>query len=324
MRNPLISIIIPAFNNERIIKHTLESIINQTYTHWECLVVDDGSSDKTMQVVDGFSKKDSRINFFRRPKHKKKGPSACRNYGLHIAKGDYVLFLDSDDILAETCLVKRLEFIENNLDFDLWIFKTKTFVNGLYDDNRVFNLGLDSYSDEKYLSLFCQGKHPFCVTGPIWNISSLKSINGFDENLQVFEDPDLHIRAFESGLKSKTNAYSESDSFYRLSLEKRQNQEEKSTINKIDKSAYVFFKKHLKSKSLELRKYGLKYYVNNVLQKSSIWMKIRFYKLFSFHSVFNIKAVIFIPLMLVYKVLKIDSVNGLGYYRLNNFVFNKD
>ena len=78
----LVSIIIPTFNRANLISYTLDSVLNQDYTSWECLVVDDGSTDKTQEVVLGYIQKDSRIKLLHRPNDWIKGANSCRNYGL--------------------------------------------------------------------------------------------------------------------------------------------------------------------------------------------------------------------------------------------------
>ncbi|QLC67497.1 glycosyltransferase [Flavobacterium sp. LPB0248] len=105
---PLISIVIPTFNRENLIKETLQSIIIQTYSNWECIIVDDGSSDKTVDVVKEFIKKDSRFSLYCLGH---KGVSSARNYALSKISGEFIQFLDSDDLLDENKFVKSLEII---------------------------------------------------------------------------------------------------------------------------------------------------------------------------------------------------------------------
>ncbi|WP_343347203.1 glycosyltransferase [Terrisporobacter petrolearius] len=91
---PLLSIIVPAFNIENYISRCLESLINQNYKNIEIIVVDDGSKDKTGEIIDDYAKQDYRIKFI----HKKnEGVSIARNTGIDIAKGDYIGFVDGDD-----------------------------------------------------------------------------------------------------------------------------------------------------------------------------------------------------------------------------------
>ena len=77
---PLVSIIIPTYNREHLIGETLDCVISQTYTNWECIVVDDGSHDNTPEVIKSYFNNDERIKFYNRPDYKNKGASSCRNY----------------------------------------------------------------------------------------------------------------------------------------------------------------------------------------------------------------------------------------------------
>ena len=76
--NDLVSILTPTYNTEKFIRSTIESAQNQTYTNWECIVVDDGSTDNTCQVVSDYISKDNRFQFYNRPKDLLKGPNSCR------------------------------------------------------------------------------------------------------------------------------------------------------------------------------------------------------------------------------------------------------
>ncbi len=106
---PLVSIIIPAYNREHLIGETLDSVLIQTYTNWECIVVDDGSNDNTEEIINSYSEKDNRFQFYHRPTTGKKGASACRNYGLEKSKGELIQFLDSDDLLAKNKLEEQVK-----------------------------------------------------------------------------------------------------------------------------------------------------------------------------------------------------------------------
>ena len=115
---PKITIIIPVYNREKLLAFTLESIIEQTFTDWECILVDDISNDDSFTVLQEYQKKDSRFKVFHRPKALRKGANSCRNYGFLQATGSYIKWFDSDDIM----LTKHLEIsyktiVNNKLDF---------------------------------------------------------------------------------------------------------------------------------------------------------------------------------------------------------------
>ena len=160
MTNYLVSIIIPVYNAEKYLKDCLDSIIAQTYTNWECLLIDDGSKDSSAQICDEYVSADSRFKVF----HKENGGvSMARNYGISIASGSYICFLDSDDLLKPQYLETALNEIS---DYDLLIFGF-TRINGHRDgdvlpDNRqglnekeCERLLYDLKDDEQTSEFFC-------------------------------------------------------------------------------------------------------------------------------------------------------------------------
>ncbi len=115
---PSISIIIPTYNRAHLVKETLDSIIAQTFTDWECILVDDGSTDATVSILKDYAKKDKRFKVFERSSSQKKGANTCRNIGLKKAEGNYIVLFDSDDLMTEDHLETKYNGISNtNLDF---------------------------------------------------------------------------------------------------------------------------------------------------------------------------------------------------------------
>ena len=123
----LVSIIIPTFNRADLIIETLNSIKEQTYKHWECLVVDDGSTDDSLTLLTEYQNLDERFKIFKRPYNALKGANTCRNIGLENALGDYIVFFDSDDLMTPNHLELKIKAIEDNA-CDYVITKT-TFFN---------------------------------------------------------------------------------------------------------------------------------------------------------------------------------------------------
>jgi glycosyltransferase involved in cell wall biosynthesis len=114
----LVSIIIPTYNRAHLIAETLDSVIVQTYSDWECIVVDDGSTDKTEELLNNYTRKDNRIKYYQRPTDRAKGGNTCRNYGFELSNGEYINWFDSDDIMKETFIEKKVEILEKEkLDF---------------------------------------------------------------------------------------------------------------------------------------------------------------------------------------------------------------
>jgi len=123
-KKPLISIIIPCYNSEKYLSVCLKSVINQTYENWECLLINDGSKDNTLAVLEEFSSSNKKFKVF---SQQNKGLSATRNLGIENATGDYLFFLDSDDLLIENSLQKLANEVDDENDIITGITVT---VNG--------------------------------------------------------------------------------------------------------------------------------------------------------------------------------------------------
>ena len=98
MQSPLVSIIVPCYNQGQYIDECLQSIIEQSYTHWECIVVNDGSNDDSQEHINGWKKKDKRISSI---SIKNGGVSQARNLGISLAQGIFILPLDADDKISK-------------------------------------------------------------------------------------------------------------------------------------------------------------------------------------------------------------------------------
>ena len=135
MENALVSIIIPTYNRVDLIGETLKSIIAQTYQHWECIIIDDGSIDGSLELIKSFLKTDSRFKLYCRPHNRRKGASSCRNIGLEKATGKYIQFLDSDDLLMKNKLEEQLKVSKGD-DLILLTCKWGGFENSTDLENR--------------------------------------------------------------------------------------------------------------------------------------------------------------------------------------------
>lgn len=217
MQTPLVSIIIPTYNREKFIVQTLDSLLHQQYINWESLVVDDGSSDTTKQKVLAFVKNDKRIKFFEREKSNK-GASVCRNIGLQKASGEFVIYLDSDDLLAEWCIAERVKKMLENPELDFAVFHAKTFTHKI-DDGHLHTTGITT---QKPLYHFLAGHCIWQTMCPIWKKDFLIALGGFDEDFQRFQDAEFHVRALlAKELQYKIFAEMKYDCYYRLEHEKR-------------------------------------------------------------------------------------------------------
>jgi glycosyltransferase involved in cell wall biosynthesis len=128
MKSPKISIIIPCYNQAIFLEETLQSVLDQTYTNWECLIINDGSTDATDKIAQNWIKKDNRFLYF----HKENGGlSAARNFGLEKMTGDFVQFLDSDDCLERSKFQQSMGEILNNPTANIVISNFEMFVDNV-------------------------------------------------------------------------------------------------------------------------------------------------------------------------------------------------
>lgn len=185
----IVSIIIPTFNRENLIKECLDSILIQTNPNWEAVVVDDGSTDSTWSVLQTYTEKDNRIKIVKR-QGEPKGANRCRNQGVEHCTGDYVLFLDSDDLIGNTCIENRINYINKYPQLDFIVFPEVGFIKNPKEDNFHLKHIIKSESDIK---AFLSNKTTWLTSGPTIKKSFFNTIK-FNEQLQKGQDWDLYTR----------------------------------------------------------------------------------------------------------------------------------
>src|SRR5690606_36042782 len=121
----LVSIIVPNFNRAKYVQDALDSIINQSYKNLEILVVDDASSDDSVEVVEGYARRDGRIKLIKVETNK--GAPYCRNLGLSRASGTYLNFFDSDDIMHPEKISSQIRLFDEEENLDVVICQTRFF-----------------------------------------------------------------------------------------------------------------------------------------------------------------------------------------------------
>jgi len=191
---PRVSIVIPTYNQANLLRSALETVINQTETRWEALIIDNSSSDHTADVVCGFN--DPRLSLLTIQNF---GIiAASRNLGINTARGEWVAFLDSDDLWTFDKLGKCLQSAEDQTDL---ICHRENTIRG---DN-VINTSPSRSSDwPSYRNLLFHG-NCFSPTAVMVRTNFLKKANGFSENpdFVTVEDYDLWLRMLELGLRVK-------------------------------------------------------------------------------------------------------------------------
>lgn len=188
--NPEVSVIIPLFNRRDLIGETLCSIQSQTYENWEVIVVDDGSNDGSFEYVEEFTKSDSRIKLYKRT-NKPKGAPSCRNLGVEKSQGKYVIFLDSDDILAPFCFDQRVKYMNDHPDLDFAVFHVILFTKTPGDSLILWNI----FKDGDDIYRFLNSDSPWQTTSPIWTKKFLRKLGPWDEEAISWQDWEFHIRA---------------------------------------------------------------------------------------------------------------------------------
>ena len=193
---PYISVIIPNFNRGDLLKETLESLVMQDFQDWEAIIVDDGSGDESEQTANSFIQKDPRFRLHNR-ECLPSGAPVCRNIGIRMAKGSFLMFLDSDDLLRPFALSQRVEMTLMKPGFDFWVFPMLMF----RDDpkNAKFFWNIDNGKPD--LNRFLVLDAPWQTSGPLWRKEAVLKINGFTEGLACWQDVDFHQKALIAGLK---------------------------------------------------------------------------------------------------------------------------
>lgn len=186
-KDDLISVIIPVYNSEKYIERAISSLLKQTYHNVEIIVVDDGSSDKTSEIVYNLIQKDSRITIIQ---NKSKGVSSARNTGIKQCNGKYIMFLDSDDEYEEDTIMTMHDIVDGN-DIQLGVCnyqqvgKNSTYINDKYISNTTID-------KEEYM--LQDINHGHCIYyGALWNkiyIADIIKENQilFDESIHLGED----------------------------------------------------------------------------------------------------------------------------------------
>lgn len=192
---PIVSVIVPCYNVARYIKKCIQSIINQTYSSIEIIIVDDGSPDETPQILDELILKDNRIKVI----HKNnEGVSAARNSGLRIAAGDYIVFVDGDDYLAEDYVSYMLQLAEKD-DAD-FVLSKKWFMRDC--QNQISDDYVETISPAEATSLLLS---PYIMVG-CWNKMFRKKFldnNNLQFSTSLFYGEGLHFITRASQLANK-------------------------------------------------------------------------------------------------------------------------
>jgi hypothetical protein len=187
--NKLVSIIVPCYNQAHFLDEALQSVLNQSYIYWECIIVNDGSPDNTEDKAKEWCAKDKRFRYLYK---KNGGLSSARNAGIKISKGTYILPLDSDDILHEDFLVKTVPVLQNDSSLAIVSCYSKFFKDDI--SNIVYELKPKGTTHE-YLLYVNQLSATSLYRKECW-----ESVGGYDETMKNgFEDWEFWIAITKRG-----------------------------------------------------------------------------------------------------------------------------
>lgn len=192
--NHLVSILIPNFNKGNYLRETLDSVLNQSYENWECIVVDDYSTDDSWEIIEEYVSKDPRFRIFKRPSNRLTGGNAARNFAFEMSLGEFINWLDSDDLISKDFIQGKLKLFEKDPKLDF-----------VFSDIREFK---DDFSEAKFMKKLDFNKIPEnppfkYMTGEFWIQTGLplfkrnylaKYKKHFDENLLMGQESEFFVR----------------------------------------------------------------------------------------------------------------------------------
>jgi glycosyltransferase involved in cell wall biosynthesis len=188
--HPIVSIILPAYNAEAYIFETITSVLNQSFSDFELLIINDGSTDRTLNIIQEFT--DIRIRTINQPNG---GHSIARNRGIIESRGKYISFIDADDLWTKEKLLYQVEFLETNTNFN----SVYTLGEAISSDGSFLNLiSFEGYSGNILPKLFFNPLIIHCSSILIKS-EVFRIIKGFRIDISHYEDWDLFLRISSLG-----------------------------------------------------------------------------------------------------------------------------
>ena len=197
----VVSIIIPLFNKEKFIEQTLKSVSQQTFSNWECIIIDDKSTDKSFQIARDYIKNDKRFSLI---KNLNKGAGAARNLGLRDAKGKYIQFLDADDVISDEKLESQVALFQKNHEIS---FVTCAWGRFRQSNFESYHQYMDSYRDFdsslQFLESLITSKGYFPIHSYLIRREIINKAGYFNESLSLNDDGEFMMRVIVNSKKIK-------------------------------------------------------------------------------------------------------------------------
>jgi len=195
---PMVTIIMATYNRAHFILESLVSVQRQSFTDFECLIIDDGSSDNTAEVIQRILETDPRFCYFERSENYKKGLPGCRNYGLDLASGNYIIFFDDDDLVHPQNLEICLKLVEKSkidfVNYQKQVFYDKYPTLGQINSDTL----TPAYFEAKDVSALITGKKAMASCTVMWDKCCFDEIR-FNEELQYAEEWECYTRILLNG-----------------------------------------------------------------------------------------------------------------------------
>lgn len=263
---PKISLIMSVYNGEDYLAETIDSVLSQTFTEWEFIIINDCSTDKTSQMLEEYAAKDNRIKVHTNETNLRL-PSSL-NKALSLAQGKYVARMDADDICMPDRLQKQYDFMESNPQIDLSSCRFMTLKNGVYSSG-----GCGGKGDNESIKALLLVTNPILHPGIIAKAEVIKEL-GYDKNFTCTEDMELWTRFVLNN--KRVEILSEYLMIYRL----HDKQITETTLDK-QKKEVIKVQKNYFSKLLEpMTEEQEEFYINGVYfrKNTNISEFIKFYK----------------------------------------------
>ncbi|MGB8510006.1 MAG: glycosyltransferase family A protein [Pyrinomonadaceae bacterium] len=217
-RQPLVSVIMPTYNYGHFIAETLASLRAQTYEHWECFVVDDGSTDDTAEVVRRCAAGDARVHYVAQ---KNQRQAVAKNTGLAASRGRYVQFLDADDLLERRKFERQVEYLEEHRDVDIVYGGMRYFVTGrerelfysMVGEDRMWMAEISGAGREVVRQLLIDNF--MVINSPLVRRAVVSDVGEFDAVLPPVEDWDYWIRCALAGKRFEFQDFAETRALVR-------------------------------------------------------------------------------------------------------------
>ena len=189
-----VTVLMPAFNAERYISEAVESVLSQTYTDFEFIILNDGSTDNTLSIIRDYAKRDSRIRVIDQPNS---GMGTALNKGMRLARGDLIVRMDADDVMLPNRIERQLDFMKANPD----VAVASCLVYYINRQSRIIGRSTSNLRSRRDFEMYIKGGRLIGVSHPgvIMRKSVVLEVGGYRPQFWPADDIDLWMRIAERG-----------------------------------------------------------------------------------------------------------------------------